>query len=92
MTSLDPLHPDVILYVKQERQVILEQSAYGMVELQLGVVQPDDVIEIQLQYAVQFKFTANQGCISFIFPSFLPKDLQSVYSGNLYDLITRYNC
>lgn len=59
---------------------MIEQTASNVVELQLGFVSPGDEIEVTLQYAVLFN-VEESGLVKFIFPTFLPRQLQSNYTG-----------
>ncbi|XP_067949908.1 von Willebrand factor A domain-containing protein 5A-like [Watersipora subatra] len=58
---------------------LIEQSASNVVELQLGLLAPGDQVEVTLQYAMLFDVEEN-ALIKFVFPTFLPRELQSHYT------------
>lgn len=59
---------------------MVEQSASDILQLQLGVILPADEITITLQYAITLDISES-GAVKFVFPTFLPHQLQSNYTG-----------
>lgn len=57
-----------------------------MVELQLGVISPADDIEITLQYAILLGIDETGG-VRFVFPTFLPRKLQTNYTGEFWNAL-----